>query len=107
MGRWIGWRLLASWAGCTAKGDSAVADYRTNADLIAEILHGAGVRYAAGIPSGQILALIDAMRKVGIDFVLTSHEGAAGVIARAIGRVTRGAGVAIAHLGPGAAHPAT
>ena len=56
-----------------------MADYRTNADLIAEILHGAGVRYAAGIPSGQILALIDAMRQVGIDFVLTSHEGAAGL----------------------------
>jgi hypothetical protein len=62
MGRWIDWRVLASSAGCTDKGDSAVADYRTNADLIAEMLYGAVVRYAAGIPSGQILALIDAMR---------------------------------------------
>jgi acetolactate synthase-1/2/3 large subunit len=84
-----------------------LADYRTNADLIAEILHGAGVRYAAGIPSGQILALIDAMRKVGIDFVLTSHEGAAGFMADVIGRVTGVPGVAIATVGPGATNLTT
>ncbi len=84
-----------------------MADYRTNADLIAELLHAAGVRYAAGIPSGQVLAIIDAMRKVGIEFVLVSHEGAAGFMADVIGRVSGVPGVAVATVGPGATNLTT
>ncbi|HVA24320.1 MAG TPA: thiamine pyrophosphate-binding protein [Chloroflexota bacterium] len=75
---------------------------RTNADLIAETLHAAGVRYAAGIPSGQVLAIIQAIRKAGIEFVLVSHEGAAGFMADVIGRVSGVPGVGVATLGPGA-----
>ncbi len=84
-----------------------MADYRTNADLIAELLHAAGVRYAAGIPSGQVLAIIDAMRRVGIEFVLVSHEGAAGFMADVMGRVSGVPGVAVATVGPGATNLTT
>jgi acetolactate synthase I/II/III large subunit len=80
---------------------------RTNADLIAEQLHAAGVRHAFGIPSGQVLAIIEAMRKVGIDFVLVSHEGAAGFMADVTGRLTGVPGVAVATVGPGATNLTT
>ncbi|HLQ32271.1 MAG TPA: thiamine pyrophosphate-binding protein, partial [Chloroflexota bacterium] len=83
------------------------AGYRTNADLIAEILREAGVRYAAGIPSGQVLAIIEAMRRAGIEFVLVSHEGAAGFMADVIGRVSGVPGVGVATVGPGATNLTT
>ncbi len=84
-----------------------MADYRTNADLIAERLHAAGVRHAFGIPSGQVLAIIEAMRRVGIEFVLVSHEGAAGFMADVTGRVTGVPGVGVATVGPGATNLTT
>ena len=84
-----------------------MADYRTNADLIAERLHAAGVRHAFGIPSGQVLAIIEAMRRVGIEYVLVSHEGAAGFMADVTGRVSGVPGVGVATVGPGATNLAT
>ncbi len=81
--------------------------HRTNADLIAETLYAAGVRYAAGIPSGQVLALIEALRKAGITFILVSHEGTAGFMADVIGRVSGVPGVALATVGPGATNLTT
>lgn len=84
-----------------------MADYRTNADLIAELLASAGVRHAFGIPSGQVLALIEAMGKAGIEFVLVSHEGSAGFMADVAGRVSGVPGVAVATVGPGATNLTT
>ena len=49
-----------------------------NADLIVATLKAAGVSRGFGIPSGNVLPLMDAMRRGGIDFVLTAHEGSAG-----------------------------
>jgi acetolactate synthase I/II/III large subunit len=79
----------------------------TNADLIAGILRQAGVRYAAGIPSGQVLAIIEAMRRAGIEYVLVSHEGTAGFMADVIGRVSGVPGVGVATVGPGATNLTT
>src|SRR5581483_6199750 len=84
-----------------------MAEYRTNADLIAERLYAAGVRHAFGIPSGQVLAIIEAMRRAGIEFVLVSHEGAAGFMADVTGRVTGVPGVGVATVGPGATNLTT
>jgi acetolactate synthase-1/2/3 large subunit len=77
------------------------------ADAIAQTLHAAGVRYAAGVPSGQVLAIIDAMRRAGIQFVLVSHEGAAGFMADVMGRMSGVPGVAVATVGPGATNLTT
>jgi acetolactate synthase-1/2/3 large subunit len=78
-----------------------------NADLIVATLRKAGVRHGFGIPSGNVLPLIDAMRRGGIDFVLTAHEGSAGFAAEVVGRMTGVPGLCLATLGPGATNLAT
>jgi thiamine pyrophosphate-dependent acetolactate synthase large subunit-like protein len=37
-----------------------------NSDLIAHMLHKAGVRWVFGVPSGPVLPLIEALRKSSI-----------------------------------------
>ena len=78
-----------------------------NADLIVATLRKAGVRHGFGIPSGNVLPLIEAMRRGGIDFVLTAHEGSAGFAADVTGRMTGRPGLCLATLGPGATNLAT
>src|ERR1700733_4824128 len=75
-----------------------------NADLIVATLRAAGIRHGFGIPSGNVLPLMDAMRRGGIDFVLTAHEGSAGFAAEVAGRMTGVPGLGIATLGPGASN---
>jgi acetolactate synthase I/II/III large subunit len=78
-----------------------------NADLIVRILREAGVKYGFGIPSGNVLPLIEAMRKGGLRFLLTAHEGSAAFAADVTGRLTGVPGLAIATLGPGATNLTT
>jgi acetolactate synthase-1/2/3 large subunit len=78
-----------------------------NADLIVATLKAAGIRHGFGIPSGNVLPLMEAMRKGGLDFVLTAHEGSAGFAADVTGRLTGAPGLCIATLGPGATNLAT
>src|SRR5215470_2067403 len=78
-----------------------------NADLIVATLKAAGVMHGFGIPSGNVLPLMDSMRKGGIEFVLTAHEGSAGFAADVSGRMTGVPGLCIATLGPGATNLAT
>src|SRR5688572_28269429 len=78
-----------------------------NADLIVACLKAAGIRHGFGIPSGNVLHLMDAMRGGGVDFVLTAHEGSAGFAADVSGRLTGTPGLCIATLGPGATNLAT
>src|SRR5579871_1334249 len=78
-----------------------------NADLIVAALRKAGIRHGFGIPSGNVLPLIDAMRRGGLEFVLTAHEGSAGFAADVTGRMTGRPGLCIATLGPGATNLAT
>ena len=79
----------------------------TNADLIVRILRDAGARYAFGIPSGNVLPLLDALRKGGVEFVLTAHEGSAGFAADVMGHLTGAPGVCLGTMGPGATNLAT
>src|SRR4051794_40767833 len=79
----------------------------TNADLIVATLRAAGITRGFGIPSGNVLPLMDAMRRGGVDFVLTAHEGSAGFAADVTGRITETPGLCIATLGPGATNLAT
>jgi acetolactate synthase-1/2/3 large subunit len=78
-----------------------------NADLIVATLKSAGIARGFGIPSGNVLPLMEAMRKGGLDFVLTAHEGSAGFAADVTGRLTGTPGLCIATLGPGATNLAT
>jgi acetolactate synthase-1/2/3 large subunit len=78
-----------------------------NADLIVATLKAAGIDRGFGIPSGNVLPLMEAMRAGGIEFVLTAHEGSAGFAADVTGRMTGVPGLCIATLGPGATNLAT
>src|SRR6202051_4758359 len=73
-----------------------------NADLIVATLKAAGIDRGFGIPSGNVLPLMDAMRRGGVEFVLTAHEGSAGFAADVTGRMVGAPGLCIATLGPGA-----
>jgi acetolactate synthase-1/2/3 large subunit len=78
-----------------------------NADLIVATCKVAGIKRGFGIPSGNVLPLMEAMRRGGVDFVLTAHEGSAGFAADVTGRMTGAPGLCIATLGPGATNLAT
>src|SRR5690606_20301531 len=89
----------------TASVRSRATERRMNAaDIIAARLAAAGVRYAFGIPGGEVLALVDALERAGIRFVLTKHENAAGFMAEGVWHATGAPGVLVATLGPGIAN---
>ena len=71
-----------------------------NADLIVATLKAAGIDRGFGIPSGNVLPLMEAMRKGGVDFVLTAHEGSAGFAADVTGRMTGAPGPLHRHARP-------
>ncbi|MBI1734218.1 MAG: thiamine pyrophosphate-binding protein [Candidatus Rokubacteria bacterium] len=79
----------------------------TNAGLIVRILRQAGVTHGFGVPSGNVLPLMEAMRTGGVPFVLTAHEGSAAFAADVMGRLTGAPGLAIGTLGPGATNLTT
>jgi acetolactate synthase I/II/III large subunit len=78
-----------------------------NADLIVRILRDAGVTHAFGIPSGNVLPLLEAARAGGIEFVLMAHEGSAGFAAEVMARLTGRPGFCVATMGPGATNLTT
>jgi len=78
-----------------------------NADLIIATLKKAGIQRGFGIPSGNVLPLMEAMRTGGMDFVLTAHEGSAAFAGDVTGRMTRAPGLCVATGGPGATNLAT
>jgi acetolactate synthase I/II/III large subunit len=79
----------------------------TNADLIVRALRAAGITHGFGVPSGNVLPLMEAMRAGGLPFVLTAHEGSAAFAGDVMGRLTGAPGLAIATLGPGATNLTT
>ncbi|HEX6212599.1 MAG TPA: thiamine pyrophosphate-binding protein [Methylomirabilota bacterium] len=79
----------------------------TNAELIVATLRAAGVSHGFGIPSGNVLPLLEAMRAGRLPYVLTAHEGSAAFAADVMGRLTGVPGLCIATLGPGATNLTT
>jgi acetolactate synthase I/II/III large subunit len=77
------------------------------ADLIIRALKDAGVTHAFGVPSGNVLPLLEAARQGGIEFVLMAHEGSAGFAADVMARLTGRPGFCISTMGPGATNLAT
>jgi acetolactate synthase I/II/III large subunit len=78
-----------------------------NADLLVRALRQAGITHGFGVPSGNVLPLMEAMRAGGLPFVLTAHEGSAAFAADVMARMTGTAGLCIATLGPGATNLTT
>jgi acetolactate synthase I/II/III large subunit len=76
----------------------------TTAAAVARALADRGIERAFGLPGGEVLVLIDELRKAGIDFVLMRHEANAGIAAAVYGKLNGQPGVVIATLGPGAAN---
>jgi acetolactate synthase I/II/III large subunit len=76
---------------------------KTGGQLVVDALRALGVEYVFGVPGGQTLAITDAIIDTdGIEFVTARHEGAAAVMADAVGRLTGTPGVCLATTGPGA-----
>lgn len=74
------------------------------ADTLARQLSLAGVSAVYGLPGGENVEVLEALRKRGIDFVLVRNESSACFMAAAAARLTGKPGVAITTLGPGAAN---
>jgi len=74
----------------------------TVAEILAAAIHAAGVRHVFGLPGGETVELLDALRRRGIEFVLVHNESSAIFMADAYTRALGGVGVCLTTLGPGA-----
>ena len=81
--------------------------FMTIAEYIANQLFNHGVRYVFGIPGGPSIPYLEAFRAAGIEFILTSNEASAGIMADVTARLTGIPGVCHATFGPGATNIAT
>ena len=79
----------------------------TASDVIARTLKEVGCRYAFGIPGGEVIHLIDALARAGIEFVLTKHENAAGFMAEGVYYADGAPGILVTTLGPGLTNAVT
>jgi acetolactate synthase-1/2/3 large subunit len=79
----------------------------TIAEYIASQLFNHGVRFVFGIPGGPSIPYMEAFKSAGIEFILTSNEAAAGIMADVTARLTGVTGVCHATFGPGATNIAT
>ncbi|MDR3513367.1 MAG: thiamine pyrophosphate-binding protein [Caulobacteraceae bacterium] len=81
---------------------------RTVAVEVVETLRDLGVKHVFGVPSGGWVDYMEALRTTeGIDFILATHEGAAGMMADVSGRLTGRPGVCFGTFGPGATNLTT
>ena len=51
----------------------------STAAATARVLADAGIERVFGLPGGEVLVLMDELRRVGVDFVLMRHEANAGI----------------------------
>jgi len=76
----------------------------TVAAATAKLLANAGIERVFGLPGGEVLVLMDELRRAGVDFVLMRHEANAGIAAAVYGKLRGQPGVVLTTLGPGAAN---
>ena len=82
--------------------------HKTVATRLVDALGELGVRYVFGVPSGGWIDYMEALRAAdGIEFILTTHEGAAGMMADVCGRLGDAPGVCFGTFGPGATNLTT
>jgi acetolactate synthase-1/2/3 large subunit len=80
---------------------------RKAADVFVECLEAEGVKYVFGIPGEETLDLNRALEDSSVKFVPVRHEQGGAYMAGTYGRLTRGAGVCLGTLGPGATNLVT
>lgn len=76
----------------------------TVAEYFAQELSAAGVQRVYGLPGGENVEILEAIRKRGLDFLLVKSESSACFMAAAEARLTGKISVALTTLGPGAAN---
>lgn len=79
----------------------------TVAGFIAEQFKKRGIRYIFGIPGGASIPYMEAFASEGIEFILTSNEASAAIMADVTARMTGIPGVCHATFGPGATNLAS
>ena len=75
---------------------------RKGSELFVECLEVEGVKHVFGIPGEETLDLNESLEDSSITFVPVRHEQGGAYMADMYGRLTRGAGVCLGTLGPGA-----
>jgi acetolactate synthase I/II/III large subunit len=74
------------------------------AQVLAEVLRDSGIDRVFGIPGGENVEVVEALRQAGICFILTHHESSAVFMADATSRLTGKTSACLTTLGPGAAN---
>jgi len=76
----------------------------TASDIIARRLFDAGCRHAFGIPGGEVMVLMDALDRAGIQMHLVKHENCAGFMGEGVHHFDGAPAILIATIGPGIAN---
>ncbi len=79
----------------------------TIAEYIANQLSMRGIKFMFGIPGGPSIPYLEAFRRSGIEFILTSNEASAAIMADVTARLTGIPGICHATFGPGATNIST
>ncbi len=74
------------------------------AQALAQALQEVGIRRVYGLPGGENVELLEALRLCGMDFVLVHNESSALYMAAAAARLEERPGVCLTTLGPGLAN---
>lgn len=74
----------------------------TVAETLVDTLAAAGIDTVFGLPGGEVVEILDALRRRGLRFVFVHNESSAVFMADALARITGKPGVALTTLGPGA-----
>ncbi|MFZ3211147.1 MAG: thiamine pyrophosphate-binding protein [Terriglobales bacterium] len=88
---------------------SAAAKTKTTTvvQAMAEVLRRVGTPYVFGLPGGEVVELMNALKEADIPFLLTKHENTAAFAAGVTGEILGIPGVCVATIGPGATNMAT
>ena len=76
----------------------------TVASYLVEQLKAHGIQTVYGLPGGENVEVLEAIRQQGLDFVLVRNESSACFMAATCARITGRIGAALTTLGPGAAN---
>ncbi len=76
----------------------------TCAEFLAETLWSLGIRQVFGLPGGENLHVVEALRLQGMEFILVRNESSAAYAAAASWRLTGLPQACLTTLGPGATH---